>query len=585
MNYSLAEQLARQEINSFLKSALPAVVPLSGTKSGVKNLKPEITYPPKPEWGNFSVPCFGLGKNPVELAKNLAAKFNSKKYKLLKKVQPAGPYLNFFVDEKKYTELVLSEILKNKEKYGQTKPEKKLKIMVEYFSPNTNKPMTVGHLRNICLGEAVSNLLENAGHKVLRACLYNDRGIALCKTIVAYQKWGGKKTPGRQKPDHFAGQFYVMFNQVSIADKKLEDEATACLRKWEAGDKPTIALWKKILNWTLAGFTETLKSLELKKIGKIYFESAIYAQGRDLIAKGLKGGVFKKHLDGYIYAPLEQFGLPNKILLRADGTSLYIVQDIYLAILKNKDKLNKSIYIVGSEQDLAMKQLYKILEMLGQNFENYHLSYGMMRLPDGKIKSRQGLVKGTGADELIASLDKMALQEVKSRDKKISPAAAKTRARQIALAALKYYILQVNPKSGMIFDPKKSLAFTGNTGPYLQYTYARIASILKKIKSVNRRRHSSRLTGSPSEAEENALITTLAKFPAVCDTAATQYDPSLLAHYLYNLAKTFSAFYENVPVLKAEKNLRDSRLALIIATQLVMKKGLSLLGINAIEKM
>jgi arginyl-tRNA synthetase len=579
--YSQAEQLARDEILKFLKSILG---------KSFKVAKIEINYPPKTEWGNFSVPCFNLvrGKqNPAELAKKIGAKFNKTKFKLINRVHSTGPYLNFFVNIEKFNELVLKQILKEKEKYGQSSLGKGQTVMVEYFSPNTNKPLTVGHLRNICLGESISKILKELGYKVITSCLYNDRGIALCKTIVAYQKWGKVKGPGKVKPDHFAGKFYVLFNKKAAKNKKLDNEAKECLIKWEKNDKLTKALWKKITKWVLAGFNQTLKSIEADDFDKKYYESDYYKKGKDIILQGLKQKIFKKDKEGVIYAPLKKYGLPDKVLLRPNETSLYITQDIYLAKLKNKYKLNKSIYVVGSEQDLYLKQLFKILEMLGwQKVQNYyHLSYGMMRLPEGKIKSREGLVKGTGADELLAQLNKLAEMEVKKRDKKISAKTIKKRAHQIALAALKYYILEVNPRSTMIFDPKKSLAFTGKTGPYLQYVYARISSILRKSKNKNIIKKNKINFSKITEPQEKNLISQLSKFPTIIQAAATNYDPSQLAHYLYDLAKTFSIFYEEVPVLKAKPAVRQARLALITATKIVMKKGLNLLGIKVLEKM
>lgn len=578
-NFSQAETQVRQEIFNLVKKAL------------ARDLEPEsviIDYPPEPKMGDYSVPCFllakKLGKKPVEVSSFLTEAI--KPTQLIKEIKFIGPYLNFFVNQNEFSQLVLTEIAKAKNKYGQNKIGQGQKVMVEYFSPNTNKPLTVGHVRNICLGQSIIKLLKFTGYKVIQSTLYNDRGAAIAKVILGYQKWGKNQTPKQAglKSDHFVGSFYTKFYQAEKADSNLEVEAKKTLQDWEKGKKETRKVWEKLMKWVLLGFGQTLKKLGVGKFDEEYYESDYYKYGKKIVEKGLKKGVFIKDKEGVILAPLEKFGLPNKIVLRPDETSLYVTQDLYLAYLKNKHHLDCSVYVVASEQDLYFKQLFKILELLGfKNAKNYyHLSYGMIRLPQGKIKSREGLVKGTGADELIAELEAMARAEIKKRFKNLAEKEINKRAEQIALAALKFYILLVNPKTTMVFDPKKSLAFTGRTGPYLQYVYARISSIFAKAKtSAKTKVDFSALT----DELELGLVKLLAKFPQVISEAVKNYDPSVLANYLYELAKIFSLFYEKLPVLPAEKKVKEARLLLISDVKIVLAKGLKLLGIAAPEKM
>jgi len=548
----------------------------------------EITVPPDPKMGDYSVPCFllakKLGKKPVEVAGWLTDEI--KPTGLISKVEFSGPYFNFFVDRQFFSKLVLGEIFKAKQNYGSSKIGKGKKIMVEYFSPNTNKPLTIGHIRNICLGKSISNLLKFSGHKIIESTIYNDRGAAIAKAILGYQKWGENKTPkqAEMKPDHFVGSFYTKFYQEEKKDPNLEAEAKRTLQAWEEGKKEVTKTWEKLMGWVLEGFKQTLKKLGVGKFDEEYYESEYYNQGKEIVEKGLKKGVFVKNDEEVVLAKLDKFKLPDKIVLRPDATSLYITQDLYLAYLKDKHHLDSSIYVVGSEQDLYFKQLFKILELLG--FENaskyHHLSYGMIRLASGKIKSREGLVKGTGADDLIAQLEEFAAEEITKRFKDLDEKEINQRAQKISIAALKFYILLVNPKTTMVFDPKESIAFTGRTGPYLQYVHARINSIFTKAKI----KPNSRVDFSVLNEElEFALIKMLAKFPTIIAESVENYDPSVLTNYLYDLAKTFSLFYEKLPVIKADEKVKKARLLLIYDIKTVLETGLNLLGIPAPEKM
>lgn len=576
--FSQAESQARQDIMQGLTRVLGEL-----NENFI-----EIDYPPDSQHGDFSVPCFILANkqkmSPAETAKSLAAKFQPTG--IIIQASAAGPYVNFKVDRAKFSELLLKEIAKKKDKYGSSKLGKGKKIMVEYFSPNTNKPLTIGHIRNICLGFSISHLLKFTGYKVIQSTIYNDRGIALAKAILGYQKWGKGQTPkdAKMKPDHFVGQFYVKAAQAEAKNKNIEAEIKRILQAWEEDKKEVKKIWQLLQAWALDGFDETLEKLGIGKFDEEYYESEFYTQGKEIVDQGLKDRVFEKDKEGVTLVRLQKYDLPNKILLRPDDTSLYITQDLYLAKLKDKYKPDVSIYVVGSEQDLYFKQLFKILELLdfGSVDNYYHLSYGMVRLSAGKIKSREGLPTGTGADEIITKLEGMARLEIKKRNKDLSQAEIKARAEKIALAALKYYILSVKPITTMTFDPQRSLSFTGQTGPYLQYVYARINSIFRRGKV----KISAHIDYSLLKTDEEfALINTLSKFPKIIEGTVQNYDPSGLTLYLYDLAKTFSSFYEKVPVLKSDDKTKKARLFLISNVQQVLATGLELLGIKTLEKM
>lgn len=575
-HFSRAEQEAREQIAAVVSAAV-------GGRGTVG-----IDYPPDFQFGHFTVPCFALaqalGQPPAALAQAIAHTPLPPSAALLASAQAVGPYVNFTVQQDTYAASTLEQIAAEGDGYGSSRFGQGKIILVEYFSPNTNKPMTIGHVRNVCLGFSLSRLLRALGFTVIENSIYNDRGIALSKALVAYRRWGRGGTPERagMKPDHFVGQFYVRFGAELPAHPELEQEAQACLRQWEAGDPDVRRVWRQLIDWAMDGFTQTLERMGVDHPAERYFESDIYQHGKEVVEDGLNRGVFRRHAEGYIFADLEAEGLPEKILLRSDGTSLYVTQDLYLAQLKGKHRPTLSIYIVGAEQDLAFRQLFAIMRQLGQTYPMRHLSYGMLRLPSGKIKSRQGIPAGAGADELLTGLDDLAADEVRARHADMPPAAVAKRAHAIALAALKYYILSANATTTMVFDPSKSLAFTGKTGPYLQYVHARCVGILEKARPGGLN-----LPGVPvfTEPLEQALVHILARFPHAVNRAAAAYDPSLVSSYLYILAQTFSSFYQAVPVLQAAEAVRSSRLQLVSATKTVMARGLSLLGISALDAM
>lgn len=550
----------------------------------------KIEYPHDPANGDYACNiamqlASQTKQNPREIAEKIIK--NLEKADFIKKTEIAGPgFINFWLN-KQYLSKNLTTILKQKEKYGSSIVGKNKKIMVEYSSPNTNKPLHLGHIRNNAIGIALANILKFLGYKVILASIINDRGIHICKSMLAYKLFGKGETPqstGR-KGDHFVGDYYVLYNEKLKEDPSLEEKAREMLKKWEKGDKETIELWEKMNNWVYEGFDKTYK-----KIGSNfdieYFESEVYKKGREIILKALEKGVCEKIEGNAIAIDLSKYGLGDKeqgkkVLIRSDGTSMYITMDIHLAVKRFADyKLDELIYIVGDEQIYHFKVLFKILELFGYKWAKklHHLHYGMINLPEGKMKSREG--KTVDADNLIEELEKMAQEEIKKRREDIKGPKLKDLASKIALAAIKYYILKVNHESTMTYDPKKSLDFEGDTGPYLQYTHARICSILKKAKPEHE------FNGNLlKEKEEIDLMRKLSLFPEIIFDAGNYYRPHEITLYLYELAQEFNSFYTKIPVLKVEEDTKNARLHLIKATAQIIKNGLELMGIEAVEKM
>ncbi len=542
-----------------------------------------LEIPPNPDFGDYAFPCFELAKkikkNPNEIAQDLTKEI--KLSNLIRKVEVKGPYLNFFVNKVRLAEDTIKGVLKEKEKYGFVKDKKKT-IMVEYSQPNTNKPQHLGHVRNNVLGMVLSNILEFANNKVIKVNLINDRGIHICKSMIAYQKWGKNKNPNseKKKGDHFVGDFYVLYNKKLAEDHNLEKEAHDLLVAWEKGDKKVIELWKKMNSWVIEGFDETYKRLGIE-FDKVYYESELYKEGKKIILDALKKGIAKKNDEGAIYIDLSDYGLGEKILIRADGTSIYITQDIYLAVLRHEEyKLDKLIYVVASEQNYHFKALFKILELFGYKWAKdcYHLSYGMIYLPEGKMKSREGKV--VDADDLMDEMINLARKEVLERHKGLPEKEIEKRALQIGLGAIKFYIIKHDPMKDMTYNPDESIKFEGETGPYVQYAHTRICSILEKA-SVDKKADYSLL----KDELELKLVTLLSQFPEKIEETANSYKPSTIANYLMELAQAFNSFYTKLPVIKAEKGIKEARLHLIMAVKQVLKIGLNLLGIEAPERM
>ncbi len=542
-----------------------------------------LEIPPDSSMGDLALPCFSfakdLKKNPADIAKKIEEEASPGE--LIEEIKAFGPYVNFFINKEKLAELTLKDIVKLKHSYGKSLTGKGKTIMVEYSSPSLNKPQHLGHVRNNVLGFSLSRIFEFSSYKVIKANLMNDRGIHICQSMLAYKEWGENKEPDK-KPDHFVGGFYVMFHNNVKEKPELQEKAQQMLRKWEQGDKEILALWKKMNNWVYKGFQETYNSLGVD-FDIYYHESEFYHKGKKIIDESLKKGLLKKSKNGAIYADLEEFGLPEKYVLRADGTTVYTTQDIYLAKLKFEQyDLDKSLYVVASEHNLYLQQLFAILKKMGFGFADkcYHRTYGMVFLPEGKMKSREGTV--VDADDSIGRMKGLAKEEVEKRYEKLGEKEKDRRAKAIGLAGLKFYMLKQDPVKDIYFDPRESISFEGETGPYIQYAFARICSILRKFgKPINENIDFSLV----KKEEEINLIKHLDLFYTAVEESAKHYDPSKIAHYLTGLAQMFNNFYHNCPVLSEREDLKKARLLLAYCTKQVLGNGISLLGIETLEEM
>ncbi len=480
-------------------------------------------------------------------------------------------------------------------------------FMVEYASPNTNKPLHLGHVRNNLLGHALSEVLKANGKRVIKTNIVNDRGIHICKSMLAWQKWGNGETPETfgKKGDHLIGEFYVMFDQqykkeiaelqknglskVESEEKSLlMEEARGLLRKWEANDTATVDLWKMMNDWVYAGFDETYNQMGVS-FDKIYYESQTYLAGKDEVLRGLKEGLFYQKEDGSIWADLTSYGLDHKLLLRSDETSVYMTQDIGTAKLRFDDyPIDTMIYVVGNEQNYHFQVLSILLDILGFEFGKglIHFSYGMVELPDGRMKSREGTV--VDADDLMFEMIETAhetSQELGKLDD-ATPEEAEAISKMVGLGALKYFILKVDPKKNMTFNPKESIDFNGNTGPFIQYTHARIQSVIRKAEDqkvvITKKLNN---TVSLSEKEER-LVQLLSEFENVIKQAGSEYNVSLIANYVYDLAKEYNQFYHDFTILREKStDLRDFRLLLSKNVANTIKRAMSLLGIDVPERM
>lgn len=481
-------------------------------------------------------------------------------------------------------------------------------VMVEYSSPNTNKPLHLGHIRNNLLGYSVAEILKASGKKVYKTQIINDRGIHICKSMLAWQRFGNGETPGSTglKGDKLVGNYYVKFNEQytgevndlianGVEKKKAEKEAPSLieaqkmLQEWEAGNSEVVALWKKMNGWVYEGFDETYRNMGVD-FDKLYYESDTYLLGKDVVADGLEKGVFFKKEDGSVWIDLTDEGLDEKIVLRSDGTAVYMTQDIGTAIQRVKDypDINGMVYTVGNEQDYHFKVLFLILKKLGFSWANqlHHLSYGMVDLPSGKMKSREGTV--VDADDLMEDMTQTAkgISEELGKLEGYSEAEKEELYQTIGLGALKYYILKVDPKKRILFNPEESVDFQGNTGPFIQYAYARIQSILRKAHDLN----VDSTKDTPSSAElhpkEKELVKQMLLFPETIQLAAQNYSPALIANYIYDLVKEFNSFYQQVSILgEADEEKKALRIQLSKKVGEVIQSGFRLLGIQVPERM
>ncbi|GAK93905.1 arginyl-tRNA synthetase [Nonlabens ulvanivorans] len=549
----------------------------------------EITLTRKDQNGDLTVMVFPMLRhikgNPAVIGEQIGAELA--KTDLITSYEVIKGFLNITVAHEVYLK-DFNDILSQSD-YGKSPVDKtKSGVMVEYSSPNTNKPLHLGHVRNNLLGYSVAQIVEATGRKVNKTQIINDRGIHICKSMLAWEQYGNGETPESTglKGDKLVGNYYVKFDQEYkkeiadlIAAGKTEEEAKKeaplliaaqeMLRKWEQGDEAVVALWKKMNGWVYDGFETTYKNLGVD-FDSLYYESNTYLLGKDVVQIGLDKGVFEKDPDGSVWIDLTDEGLDRKIVLRSDGTAVYMTQDIGTAIQRVKDHdINSMVYTVGNEQDYHFKVLFLILKKLGYDWaENlYHLSYGMVELPSGKMKSREGTV--VDADELMEEMTDTAREIAQEQGKLegMSDADKEDLYKMIGLGALKYFMLKVDPKKSMMFDPKESVDFQGNTGPFIQYTHARIKSILKK--SGFEQGDLKVATDLALTDKDAAVIKLLKQYSETIEAAARNYSPALVANYVYELVKEFNSFYQNVPKIVEETNadMKQFRLLLCFKTQ------------------
>ena len=519
-------------------------------------------------------------------------------------------FLNMVVAPEKWVEL-LGDINADAN-FGLTKADENSPlVMIEYSSPNTNKPLHLGHVRNNLLGWAVAQIAEANGNRVVKTNIVNDRGIHICKSMLAWQKYGNGATPEStgMKGDHLIGHYYVAFdkhyreevaelsakfqaegmNEEEATEKAkkeapLMQEAREMLVKWEQGDAEVRGLWSKMNEWVYAGFDETYKKMGVG-FDKIYYESDTYLEGRELVLEGLEKGLFQRKEDGSVWANLTENGLDEKLLLRADGTSVYMTQDIGTAKLRYSDfPIDKMVYVVGNEQNYHFQVLSILLDKLGFKWgkDLVHFSYGMVELPNGKMKSREGTV--VDADDLVEEMVRQAKATADESGKfdDMSEEERQEVARVVGMGALKYFLLKVDARKNMLFNPEESIDFNGNTGPFIQYTYARIQSVLRRAQE-----QAAALTVKPVPSEkEVTLIQKIADFPSVVEDAGRNYSPAVIANYCYDLAKEYNQFYHDYPILKEEdENVRAMRLLLSSVTARTLKSAVALLGIEMPNRM
>lgn len=569
------------KIKSKIVEAIVAAYP--GSAVAVSDIVPT----PNPALGDLAVPMFKLsklaGKAPSQIAEDLRGPISA--LPQVESAEVAGPYLNLRLKKSAVIKEVFAALSAKKgAKFGDAKKTGE-KVMVEYVAPNTNKPLHLGHLRNAAIGESLSRILEAAGNKVVRANLLSDRGIGVTKAMVAYERFGDGETPASSgmKGDFLVGKYYVMYEKEKERHPEMEARVTEMLKLWEAGDKAVRSLWRTITRWCVDGQNQTLKTLGVK-YDKVYRESGLFDEGKKMVLDALEAGIFERDEKGNVIAKLP--GKPDKVMLRADGTAVYITTDLPLTVKKMKEnRLDRCLWVVGTEQDLHLGQLFGVLRLMGFKWADAleHVSYGHVALPEGRMKSREGTV--VDVDDLLKHLAELAAAEIKERHDFLAQEEVDKRAMEIALGAVKFYLLSVGAANGMVFNPKESLAFTGKTGPYLQYTFARIQSVLRKAAD-----HGSNGAGRADvsllvQPAEWKLVLLLAEFPEIVAMSAAGRDPSVVAKYCYDLSKSFAELYEILPVLKADPTVRRARLSLLRAVGTVLGRGLWLLGIPAPKEM
>jgi len=586
-----------------IQAVVKGIASIYGAEADVNSIQPQKTR--KEFEGDLTVVVFPFTKiskkSPEQTAEDLG-NYLIENVAQITDFNVVKGFLNLSIAPEYW--LTTLETIAQHKTFGQAAPSGKT-YMVEYASPNTNKPLHLGHLRNIFLGYAVAEILKANGHEVFKTQIINDRGIHICKSMLAWQRFGNGETPQSSglKGDHLVGKYYVEFDKVykieinQLIEKGLTKEeaekeapifkaAQEMLLKWEQGGKEVVALWKKMNGWVYEGFDATYQTMGVD-FDEIYYESDTYILGKDVVEKGLTEGHFYKKEDDSIWCDLSAEKMDDKLLLRADGTSVYMTQDIGTAIerYKNHPNLSGLIYTVGNEQNHHFKVLFTILKKLGYKWaeECHHLSYGMIELPDGKMKSREGTV--VDADDLMAEIvneAKLMTQERGHLDG-LTDEVREQLYTQIGLGGLKYYLLKVDAKKGMVFNPEESIDLNGNTAPFIQYAHARIQSLLKKAKELN---YSTSYTNAQLNEEEITLIKLLKDYPTILQEAGATISPATLCNYLFELVKTYNHFYQNVPILREEdKNKLGMRLVLSQNVAKIIASGMGLLGIGVPNQM
>jgi len=551
--------------------------------AGIKADEGSLERPGQKEFGDLAFPCFELAKiekrSPVEIARSIQGKIKLAEDSMIERIEAKGGYVNFFFDYSKFSEKVLFSVTKK------PKTQLKEKIMVEFSQPNPVHSMHIGHARGTFLGDSLCKIYDYLGNSVVRANLMNDVGLQVAKLVVAYEKWAkGKRIEG--KPDFWLWQYYVKFHEEAKDKPELEEKAREILRKFEIlHDKKVSAVWKKVVHLVMKGFEETYEKLGID-FDVYLFESDYRKSGKDLVEKLLREKLAFKSSEGAVVSNLEKYGLPDTILLRSDGTGLYMTSDLGMTKHKfEKYKLDKSVWVVSTQQNLHFKQLFKLLELLGFEWAEgcRHFSFEHINLPEGKMSSREG--RAVMLDEVISKLIEMAKEEVEKRNKnkKISEKERQKLAEQIGIGALKYAIVRIEPENLITFDWKQMLSFDGNTGPYIQYAHTRCNSILKK---AGKAKWKKTYAAKEMKSEEKNLVSTLGRFHEVVDESASNMKPHLICNYLYELTTALNNFYEKCPVLKADSaQEKNFRLTLVDATKEVLNQGMHLIGMEAPERM
>ncbi|WP_346864048.1 arginine--tRNA ligase [uncultured Draconibacterium sp.] len=588
------------------KATIEAVKTLYGAEVNENQVQVQNTR--KEVEGDITIVVFPFlrfsKKSPEQTAEDLGT-YLSKNVDMVDSFSVIKGFLNLEISTSYWLNVLNTSYTNDRFGFKQADEDSKL-VMIEYSSPNTNKPLHLGHIRNNLLGYSISEIVKANGNKVVKTNIVNDRGIHICKSMYAWQQWGNGETPESSglKGDHLVGKYYVEFDKhykseiAELSEKGLSKEeaetqapsiiaARDLLRKWEAKDEQTVELWKTMNEWVYAGFDVTYKTLGVD-FDKIYYESDTYLIGKEEVLRGLKEGVFYQKDDNSVWADLSGEGLDQKILLRSDGTSVYMTQDIGTAKMRFNDfSIDKMVYVVGNEQNYHFQVLANLLDKLGYSWgkDLYHFSYGMVELPSGKMKSREGTV--VDADDLVEGMVKVAREmstELGKLDSLTDKEAEET-FRMIALGALKYFILKVDPRKNMMFNPEESIDFNGNTGPFVQYTYARIQSVLRKAADKN-------IVVDPEQnitdisAKEKDLLKRISLFPAAVKEAGDNYSPAIIANYCYELVKEFNQFYHDHHILgEPNADVMNFRLVLASAVGKVIQKGMNLLGVEMPERM